>query len=245
MNSLVNSFLQNYIAQHQANYGNNNNGGLFGSGPMDWLTNAATFAGADALLNRYDEDHEGKAHFWRNAGLAGALALGYQYFRDHYNKQQGLDAEQLQQIAAAQQQQLQQLQQQQQQQLQQQQIATPIPQQQALTYYYPQQEYGYPPPPQLPMIMPPPLQYYPAPPPPPFINNAYMGPQPDPYTMMNNLFMQQQYGCSLGNNMMMMNPQMMSNQTTGPMPMAPYSVHQHLFNHHRAPHPYYYYPYMQ
>ncbi|KAI8876138.1 hypothetical protein K501DRAFT_289042 [Backusella circina FSU 941] len=72
------------MLQQQQQYNNTN---LLGNGPMDWLVNAATFGGTDALLNRVD-DEEHKHHFWRNAGLAGALALGYQYYRNHHNNNQ-------------------------------------------------------------------------------------------------------------------------------------------------------------
>ncbi|KAI8973662.1 hypothetical protein BDF20DRAFT_798854, partial [Mycotypha africana] len=103
---------QNYISNHHRTENQGNDHGLIGTKPVDWLTNAAVFAGADALLNRYDEEHEkNNIHFWRNAGIAGALALGYQYWKNHHDQQQQqhLTSEQAQPA-------------------------------QALTYFYPQQQ---------------------------------------------------------------------------------------------------------
>ncbi|OBZ88253.1 hypothetical protein A0J61_03698 [Choanephora cucurbitarum] len=224
------------MAQHQANNNNNSQNGLLGNGPMDWLTNAATFAGVDALLNRYDEENEDKAHFWRNAGLAGALALGYQYYRDHHNRPQpiAIDNEQQQQIIAQ----------------QSQPVNTGMP---YAPYYYPppQQplDYNYgssyqnamipsqPPyfgPPMMPPLMPYNTMGY----------NMPMMPQ-DPYMMMitNHMMqqqqqqqmqmqMQQQYGGMPFQNYGL--PPFAVNPNMGQMPMVPYSVqHHHLFGHHR------------
>ncbi|KAI7898806.1 uncharacterized protein BX663DRAFT_523541 [Cokeromyces recurvatus] len=88
MNHIVSGFLKNHTANQAVNNNNNNNtNNIFGSGSWDWITNAMAFAGADALLNRYDEEHPDKNHhFLRNAGLAGALALGYQYWKDHHGR---------------------------------------------------------------------------------------------------------------------------------------------------------------
>jgi hypothetical protein len=58
MGSLVNNFLQNYISNH--NQQQQNGGNLVGSGPMDWIINAAIFAGSDALLNRIDDENQDK-----------------------------------------------------------------------------------------------------------------------------------------------------------------------------------------
>ncbi|KAG1457947.1 hypothetical protein G6F56_006501 [Rhizopus delemar] len=86
MNSLVNNLFQNYISQHQPNH----NGNLMGSGPMDWLLNTAAFTGADTLLNKMDDEEGKNPHVWRNAGVAGALALAYQWYRNHHQQQQQL-----------------------------------------------------------------------------------------------------------------------------------------------------------
>ncbi|EIE76403.1 hypothetical protein G6F46_000130 [Rhizopus delemar] len=84
----MNHFLQNYLLHHNQQQQHQHSGNLLGSGPMDWLLNTAAFAGADTLLNKV-EDEEGKSpHVWRNAGLAGALALAYQWYRNHHQQQQ-------------------------------------------------------------------------------------------------------------------------------------------------------------
>lgn len=239
MGSFVNNLLQNYVANHSQQ--NQQNGSLLGSGPTDWLTNAIAFAGTDALLNRYDEDHEkNNIHFWRNAGLAGALALGYQYYKNHYgqnsNNMPTLSNEQLQQLVQ-----------------QQQQVApttpasaptTPVPPQppQALTYYYPQQP--------LPMMPPPPLNegYYFHPsmmvPPAPQFYGPHLAPyyqqQQDPYSMyyqQQQLMMQQQQQLFqlqqlnqqpyFGNSMIQQPPFVNGNNIMGPWPiMTPYYPQQ-------------------
>ncbi|KAI9016401.1 hypothetical protein CLU79DRAFT_763685 [Phycomyces nitens] len=81
----------------------------------DLLLNAAAFAGTEALLKNHEEENNEKPRFWRDAGLAGAIAYGIYKYKDHQaNKQQ-----QQQQLQWQQQQQyMQQLQQQQQQQQQ-------------------------------------------------------------------------------------------------------------------------------
>ncbi|KAI8371834.1 hypothetical protein BD560DRAFT_105445 [Blakeslea trispora] len=238
MNSLVSHFLQNYLSQHQANNANSQNS-LLGNGPTDWLTNAATFAGVDALLNRYDEENEDKNHFWRNAGLAGALALGYQYFRDHYNRpQQPVPMDNGQQQMIAQQ-------------------GQPVNETQPYApYYYPSQPIDYnqslaysnammpsQPPFYGPFMMPPLL---------PYSTMNSMGysmpviPQ-DPYmTMVPNQMMQQQqqliqlqlqqqqqqYGAIPFQNYGV--SPYAYNQNMVQMPMTPYSVqHRHIFGHHR------------
>lgn len=167
MNSLAANFFQNYLAQHQQP---NHSGNLLGSGPMDWLLNAATFAGTDALLNKVEGEEGKHPHLWRNAGLAGALALAYQWYRNHHQQPQ-YDPDQQQLMYYTQ------------------------PQPESYYYYYPQpyypqhqqqQQYIMPPslpsilPPLPPQLQPPPVQSY-------GIynnNNPYMMQQPYPSHMM-------------------------------------------------------------
>ncbi|KAI9259042.1 hypothetical protein BY458DRAFT_517592 [Sporodiniella umbellata] len=82
MNQLIHHFLQNYNSSHPPP-----NGPSLGSGPMDWLLNAAAFTGADGFLNKIDDEEGKHPHTWRNAGMAGALALAYQWYRNHQERQ--------------------------------------------------------------------------------------------------------------------------------------------------------------
>lgn len=90
----MSSFLHNLFNNFSFNNSNYNynqqpyHESLLGAGPKDWLSNAAVFAGADYLLNRYDENNDNQVHYWRNAGLAGALALGFQYYKNNHHPAQ-------------------------------------------------------------------------------------------------------------------------------------------------------------
>lgn len=77
---------------HRRHHSAPNNAFMGSSGgrftPRELAVDAATFAGAEALLHRYENRHHQGHHHIRDAALAGAATYGVQKLQNHYDQQQ-------------------------------------------------------------------------------------------------------------------------------------------------------------
>ncbi|ORY97288.1 hypothetical protein BCR43DRAFT_234883 [Syncephalastrum racemosum] len=61
------------------------------------IADAGTFAGAEALLHRWEDSHNHKHSKWRDAAIAAAAAYAMQKYQEHHQQQQQYQQQQQQQ----------------------------------------------------------------------------------------------------------------------------------------------------